>query len=566
MQHCGCWARDASTDTPRANNVTRKSKFNPRVSSRFLIVPLLAVACVHSPAIAAPNTTPTVEVQTPCSGNCAPTLVALTGGEVVALWASQNGQLWAQSLDSKNGALLGRNVDLGYLATPGGAFAQQPLAIALPDGDLVLVGLLRDGRVTFARGSDDAGRRVAPKVILPASSSDVLSIAAAPHGAGVTLLVLRAPEGYDPKTRRSPTEMHVELHMLGPTGETGATPLHWTTAFGRQPRIASCEGESYIAWEWKDDLLVTSVSSQGQRSSPRVLPGRKSLGSPGPIACEGPHAVLVTSWQRDVLASQNLAEISIARITPTSTKLQWKTIKLSDAPRDLHVGEGSLAAQLQRDQLYVSIGTNARSRLVRVPLGAQKVQTLPLGIPPHQSHCLAVADGARALCAVSKSADDAQCAKSLTRTTLSFIGYEPLAPAREVSTFWKVAAPIPDPQAPSASELTWRRGRVMCGEPGWSELREALEAWCNRVANTNDWRAEPSLCARDVEHSLRYQAIHCTNEPLNCGPSRFRVIPSVDRVEFERGSRIELSYVNCSIYFSREGGKLEVTNGECTGE
>lgn len=156
--------------------MTRKSKFNSSPSSSFLIVPLLAVACAHSAAIAAPSTTRTVEVQTPCSGNCAPALVALAGGKVVALWASQNGRLWAQAIDSEDGALLGRNVELGYLSSPGGSFAQQPLAIALPDGDLALVGLLRDGRVTFSRGSDDAGRRVAPKVIVPATSSDVLSI------------------------------------------------------------------------------------------------------------------------------------------------------------------------------------------------------------------------------------------------------------------------------------------------------------------------------------------------------------------------------------------------------
>lgn len=149
---------------------------------------------------------------------------------------------------------------------------------------------------------------------------------------------------------------------------------------------------------------------------------------------------------------------------------------------------------------------------------------------------------------------------------MTFVGYEALASPRDPATFWKVAAPIRDPQAPSASELAWRRGRIMCGEPGWSEVRGALEAWCNGDAKADDWRTEPALCGRDLERSLLYQAIHCTNEPLNCEPSRFRLIPSVDRAEFAQGSRIELSYVNCSIYLSREVGSLEVMYGECTGE
>ena len=153
------------------------------------------------------------------AGSCAPTLIELSDGNVVALWASVNGRLSAQSIDARDGALLGPVVDLGYMATAGGAFAPQPFAVLMPDGDLALVGLLRDGRVTFARGSEDTVRRVGPKLIVRATSSDVLGIAAAPHGTGVTVLLLRAPDGYDPKTLRSPAETQVELYELGPTGD-----------------------------------------------------------------------------------------------------------------------------------------------------------------------------------------------------------------------------------------------------------------------------------------------------------------------------------------------------------
>lgn len=550
-------------------NVTPSSKLEFKHPLCFLVLaPVLATACTHSSVFAEPalSTAKVTEVQTRCPGDCVPTLVELPGGKVIALWASLGGRLWAQSIDAKNGGLLGREVELGYLATPGGAFAQQPLALALPDGDLVLVGRLRDGRVTFARGSDDAARRVAPRVIVPADSRDVLSIAAAESGTGVSLLVLRAPEGYDPRLRRSPNEMLAELYALGPTGESAAPPVRFQTEFGSHPRIASCEGQRYLVWEHANDLKITSVSAGDQRSPQRVLAGRKSLGWPGPIVCDGADAVLAQSWQRDVFASENLPELTIARITPAGAKPKWKTIQLAAPPRDVQAVDGRPAVQLRRDRLYAWIGTTGRDELVRVPLTTLKVQRLPLAIPPHQAHCVALADGARALCAASKAPDPQRCTTAPSRTTFSFVGYEKLAPRREASSFWNAAGSIPDPQSPSASERSWQRGRVMCGDPGWSDVRDALEAWCSGDPKADTWRAEPSLCGHGLEHSLRYQATHCTNEPVTCEPTRHRLIPSVDRAAFERGEHVELSYQNCSLYFEREAGKLQVSSGECTGE
>jgi len=484
----------------------------------------------------------------------------------VALWAAENGRLWAQSIDPAIGAMLGAAAELGQLATGTGSLDRQPIAVPLSDGDLALVGLLANGRVTFARGSAAPARRVTPKVVVPATPEDVLGLAAAESRGGTTVVVLRAPADYGSTTRKPPAWMNVELHALGPTGATLQPPLRWKTDSGFRPRVASCGDQRYVVWESANKLVVTSVAADGKRSDQRVLAGRNSFGWPGPIVCQDDAAILVTGWHRGVLSSENLRELSIAQVTPSSAKLQWKTLKVPAPPQDVLVNAGRLAANLKGGQLFVSIAREQYGQFVALDLRTQKLRTLSLLTPAHQTQCIAVADGGRAVCAASEPvAANPPCANSPARVLLSFVGNTVAAAPRAKYEFWTLGA-IPDPDVPSQSELTSRRGRLRCGEPGWNEIREALAAWCRSDVTDVHAGAEPAYCSPDASNSLSYQASRCTDVPSTCPVSKYALVPSVDRAAFEKGERIELSYLNCSIFLKRDAGKLKVVDRECTGE
>jgi hypothetical protein len=130
--------------------------------------------------------------------------------------------------------------------------------------------------------------------------------------------------------------------------------------------------------------------------------------------------------------------------------------------------------------------------------------------------------------------------------------------------FWESGV-LADVDAPSEAEMARRASRLSCGEPGWEKLRKALQVFCHAHAADNAGNLE-AFCAADQEGALLYQATHCTNLPKSCPTSRRAIAPSVDRREYERGERVELSAMGCSVWFARQAGDFQVVDRECGGD
>jgi hypothetical protein len=152
-----------------------------------------------------------------CRGSCPVGLTVLDGERALALWPDADGP-WAQRFDLARGSALGAPMALGELDRD-----DMPYVFALPDGDAALFGVLPNGRVTFARGSEVATRRVAPKVVVPRNLHAVQSLAASATSTGLVLLILREAE--EKALRAADTPIDAELHWFDAQGTPLRAPL-----------------------------------------------------------------------------------------------------------------------------------------------------------------------------------------------------------------------------------------------------------------------------------------------------------------------------------------------------
>src|SRR4051812_25863832 len=107
-----------------------------RTATHLLL--MMMGACVSS-AAAGPPPAVTLATRSDCTGRCTPSLVELADGTAMALWAAENGVLWAQRIPRGARDLTGIAIKVGQLTTGTGPIDDQPIAVALPSGDLALV-------------------------------------------------------------------------------------------------------------------------------------------------------------------------------------------------------------------------------------------------------------------------------------------------------------------------------------------------------------------------------------------------------------------------------------------
>jgi hypothetical protein len=486
----------------------------------------------------------------------------------MALWAAENGTLWAQRISRGARVLTTVATKVGQLTTGTAPIADQPIAIALPSGDLALVGLLANGRISFARGSAVDARRLMPKVAIPTNEREVLGLDAAANGENIDLIIVRGPAGYESISRKPPESVEIELVTLGPSGESTGASLRWQTRQAYAPRIARCGNRQYLAWRSMGDVVVSSVSPDGERSAERLLStGRGSVGKLARMFCQGGEAWLAASWKRDQFASENANELAFVKLTEGAARLAWQKVKLPGPTRDVLLNDGSLAAYGTATQLLVEIQQKKTFQFVRVDLQTRKVALPSLVLPWAHDACLPLSHGTGAVCGNAVRDERATACPNLpSRVDLTLLGETGTAPAAALSAgFWTYGS-IADADAPSAAACARRAKRVYCGDADWNLLRDALATWCASEAKADPARVRDVYCASDKDYSLLYQATTCTNLPLECAPSKLSVTPSVDRAEFDRGQHIEFSYMNCSVWFARDGATARVVDRECSGE
>src|SRR4051812_27871186 len=92
---------------------------------------MIVGACVSSAAAGAPPAV-TLTTRSDCTGRCTPSLVALADGTAIALWAADNGVLWAQRIAQGARSLTSDATKIGQLTTGTGPIHDQPIAVALP--------------------------------------------------------------------------------------------------------------------------------------------------------------------------------------------------------------------------------------------------------------------------------------------------------------------------------------------------------------------------------------------------------------------------------------------------
>lgn len=525
------------------------------------------LACIASSSIAVaadkPWTGQTVESAAECTALCQPSLIRRSDGKLVAIWSASDGQTWAQTIDPQQAGLLGPAVDLGVLAAGKGRVAEQPLVVALPAGDLALVGLLAQGGVVFARGSLSSERRVAPKIAIPAAAGEVLGLAAAPSGDGFAVLVLRAPAGFVSSDGRAPEKMSVELHSLGSKGDQQQPTTPWQAPAGFAPRLAECNETLFLTWQHADDLITTVIGPDRVRAAERRLaPGKRVLSDLGPLFCEGGDARLLTSWRRSLTADEDLSELGWADLpAAASSKPRWQTIKLPGPP-SMGFG-GSLAASLNEGKAELWLEKLGVLRLMKLDVQTRKLEETAVRLPGARE-CLPVARDAGAVCVSRVAGPRGPCPNQPARVAVGFFGELPKQAAQPAETFW-APAKLKIAEAPSPSSRP-DPSRLRCGEDGWSTLRDALASWCASKGKRAASGELMVFCSAEYTESLLYQAKNCTTLPAGCKPPKDAAVPSVDRAEFDKGEWIDFSYANCSAYFTRDQGKVRVVNGECEGD
>ena len=523
-----------------------------------------AAAPPSAPA-AAPSAAAGEAAQIRCPGDCRVELLQLQKGAALATWINEH-VTWAQFIDTALGKPTGAPLALGHLS--GDEAEDRPQVVALPDGDVALLGVLPNGRISFARGSEAPTRRVAPRVVLPSEEHGIRELALAAHGSGIGLLVLREM-GYMVSTEA------VQLQLLDARGEPLGPRREWTTPAAYSPRMAECGGTLFLAWAAERDVLVTRVptTAQGALGAPpfstqtfAALP--QVAARLASLTCEGADARLLVGWHSMSGKAAARASISSALLTATASgkRGKWSTVKL---PGPVLGRAGFAFIDPESGHAHVAIEREGKVESVSVDLaGAQLVPTSQARPLPSGAACVPSAVD-RFVCAEMQSKTlDKECYLKESTLEYTFPGFGAAAPGgagREY--FAPTVAGIPEPE---------RASLHFCGDPGWDELQLALANWCHDPAGAKvrfgadaDEDDEAlggtfdSYCGSAPDSELS-QVTHCTDQPPSCKPQPDRR-RAVDRKGLESGSE-ELWLIgpgNCSVRFSGKPGAWRVAEAAC---
>jgi hypothetical protein len=503
-----------------------------------------------------------------CQGVCRAELLQLQKGAALATWVDEH-VTWGQFIDTALGKPTGAPIALGHLS--GDEPQDRPQVVALPDGDVAYVGVLPNGRVSFARGSEAPARRVAPKVVLPSEEHAVRELALAAHGGGVGLLVLREM-GYMVSTEA------VQLQLLDARGEPLGPGREWTTPPASSPRMAECGGTLFLAWEAGRDVLVTRVptTAEGALAAPPF--GTQTFVALPQVAarlesltCEGADARLLAGWHSMSGKAAARASISSALLTATASgkRGKWSTVRL---PGPVLGRDGFAAIDPESGHAHVAIERAGKVESIRVDLaGAQLVPTSEPRSLSSSAVCVPSAADRFVCVDVQSKTVSEECYLKESTLEYTFPGFAAAgAPApggagREY--FAPTVAGIPESE---------RAARHFCGDPGWDALQVALANWCRDPAGAGvrfgpgaDEDEEAlggtfdGYCGSAPDSQLS-QVMQCTDQPPSCKPQADRRL-AVDRKGLEFGSE-ELWLIgpgNCSVRFSGKPGAWRVAEAAC---
>lgn len=515
-----------------------------------------------------PRATATLPVASRCLGACYPRLVSLENGKSMLTWIGEENMPWVQAVEMDGRHLLGTTIAWGEIATAARPI-YQPLLVPIPGGDVAVVGVLVDGRVTVMRGSENPTRRFAPKVAVPARNLEVFDLASVASADGIALLVLRGEHSDDLTESRS--SMAVELQLLSPRGEQLRPPMQWKSAFGVAPRIAICGGRYYLAWQGNSAVVATSVSPDFERTPEKLFRYTRGVAANlGPLVCTDRGAQLFTAWRRspasfDLASSVNIAELSASDGTQGSRVGVWKTVALPAPPR---VDNRRIDVTVGATGVHVILQGSAGAKLVTLASVENPRVLRELDLP--NLGCIPTRDGAGAVCVESKRSPTTgtACPRETTSIRVASYGTSPLrgVPSTEKFEFW-AAGSVPNARAPAAWALEREKSLLRCGTPGFSELRDALAAWCASVATKlTVAQGRSAFCDMAEPTSLLAQAKSCSDGTKTCGSPSLESVPSVDRAEFDRSKRVEFTHLNCSVWFSKGAKGWSVVDHECAGE
>jgi len=546
------------------NSDGRRARMTRTLLSSVLLV-LCSGTTVHAQV---PGSRPSsiAAAHSSCTGRCSPSLVSLTNGKVLSTWSAEDGATWTQLFDLAAGETSSEATSLGRLGAGERPLADQPLVVPLPAGDIAMLGVTADARVTFTRGSEVALRHVPPSISIAASQEAIAAIAAGADDDGVVLALLRAPKGVEPSAR-APSKLVLELQWLGARGEpkTSLPIRRPTAADASNLHVSRCAERYYVVSSSGRELLVQSIDGAGHGGPERRLKAPR-LAGPGVLECIAQKAVWVAGVQPSPTSSQLASELMLLDLTQLdTTKPEWRWIGLPAPPRTPLINGERLAAHARAGGIDVLIARKATSQLIHLDLASGQTEPV-LDVGLAERECLLAPSAKRAVCAAARPNDPtSSCSNMPSRVELSFYGESGAVAAASRQTYFQTGA-IPDPDAPAAAQKARRATRVSCGEPGWSDLRKALEMFCSAEPRTGNAARYKSYCAADAEGSLLYQVQRCTNLPKGCPPSRRGSVPSVDRRQYERGERVELSYLGCAVWFAKKAGEFQVVDHECAGD
>jgi hypothetical protein len=531
----------------------------------------LVVACATTLTPQAVAAVPPAAVSTliakECRGACTPRFERLENGKLLLSWLDDKSALWTQLMAASGRELLGEPTVIPDIATALRPL-YQPLTIPLLRGDVAIVGVLASGRITVTRGSEEPARRFAPKVFGASNDLEVLDVAAAARGEGLIVLTLRGPHLDDPRAVRDVVD--VEVRLLDADGNQVNQPLAWKSPFGVSPRITTCGGQYFVALQTNAGIRTTTISADFGRASTKLLPYERGVAADlGPLRCNGTGARLFSGWRKSATSFDLAPLVNVAEIRdkePAPKGRAWKTVKLSAPP---YIERGRLDVYPKGDDYQVVVRGARAASLVTITADALTSKSTSLSLPRFAS-CVPLSGGEQASCSEIRrnTTVSGACENITTEIKVSTHGTDVSSGLTRTagSSFWLVR-PVPDADA----EPTWVRERerslVRCTAAEFRPLQDALREWCENTSTrpsvANGFRA---YCDTAESESLLSQATNCGTKPRECGPSPLENIPSVSREDFERGKRVELGYMNCSVRFSRVGTRWQVADHECEGE
>ena len=115
-------------------------------------------------------------------------IVRTSSGLLLIFWSEKDGI--HSRVVNPAGKRISNAMLVGQL-TMNEAFRSRYSAVPLTNGDILVAGVLRDGRITFARGSPDASRQFAPKVVASAAEFVPAAVELVPAGDHVGVIALR---------------------------------------------------------------------------------------------------------------------------------------------------------------------------------------------------------------------------------------------------------------------------------------------------------------------------------------------------------------------------------------